>query len=112
VTLSALIWLTLLAAIATFWWHSDFVKNEALRQARAHCDRLGLQLLDYSMVIKAIFPVRDAQGSVRLRRKYRFEFTSTGEARYQGMIVMSGRRRIDIQLEPHILPSERSGESI
>ena len=110
--LSLLIWLTVLAGVAVFWWHSDLVKNEALKLAGAHCQRLGLQLLDQSMVIKGVFPVRDETGGVCLRRKYRFEFSSTGQVRYQGLIVMIGRRPRQIELEPHVLPDSGDTDSI
>ena len=59
------------------------------------------------MVIKGLFPVRDESGSLCLRRRYRFEFTSTGEVRYRGVIVMVGRNKQSIELEPHILPEDR-----
>ncbi len=94
-----------------FWWHSDLVKNEALKYASDHCQQLGLQLLDQSLVIKGVALTRDESGSVCLRRKYRFEFTSTGEVRYQGLIVMSGQKRQRIELEPHLLPHHQASET-
>ncbi|MEZ5491292.1 MAG: DUF3301 domain-containing protein [Gammaproteobacteria bacterium] len=110
-SLSVLVWLTLIAALAAFWWHSDLVKNEALKLANSHCRKLGLQLLDHSMVIKSIVPARDAKGSACFRRRYRFEFTSTGEERYQGEVMMLGRKAEKMYLEPHILPPERQPDS-
>ena len=59
------------------------------------------------MVIKSLSPVRNESGSLCLRRRYRFEFTSTGEARYGGTIVMIGRKRQSLDLEPHIIPDEQ-----
>ena len=105
--LTILFWLCCIAALATFWWHSDAVKNLALKLADSHCQRLDLQLLDQTMVIKGLFPVRGASGSLCLRRRYRFEFSSTGEARYRGVIVMVGRKQQSIELEPHILPEDQ-----
>ena len=105
--LSVIFWLCCFAALAAFWWHSDIVKNQALKLADTHCKQLGLQLLDQTMVIKGLFPVRDESGSLCLRRRYRFEFTSTGEVRYRGMIVMAGRKQQSLELEPHILPEDQ-----
>jgi len=105
--LSVLFWFCCIAALAAFWWHSDGVKTLALKLVDTHCQKLGLQLLDQTMVIKGVFPVRDKSGSLCLRRRYRFEFASTGEARYRGVIVMVGRRQQSIELEPHVLPEER-----
>ncbi|MBT8146714.1 MAG: DUF3301 domain-containing protein [Gammaproteobacteria bacterium] len=105
--LSVLFWLCCIAALAAFWWHSDGVKSLALKQVDTHCQKLGLQLLDQTMVIKGLSPVRGESGSLCLRRRYRFEFTSTGEQRYRGLIVMVGRKQQAIELEPHILPEDQ-----
>jgi hypothetical protein len=103
-TLSLLIWLTLFAGIFSFWWQSDVVKHLALGKANTYCERLGLQLLDHTMVIRSILPARSASGSLCLRRRYRFEFTSTGEERYRGTLTMTGRLIDSIEVEPHLLP--------
>lgn len=103
-TVGAIFWLTLLAGLAAFWWQNDLVKTEALAVANSHCERLGLQFLDQSMVIKSIWPVRDGSGALRLQRRYRFEFSSTGEERYRGEIMLRGKRIESIELEPHVLP--------
>ncbi len=105
--LSVIFWLCCMAAVVAFWWHSDIVKSQALKLADTYLDQLGLQLLDQTMVIKGVFPVQDNGGSLCLRRRYCFEFTSTGEARYRGEIVMVGRKQQSLELEPHILPDEQ-----
>lgn len=104
--LSTLIWLCALAALAAFWWHSDQVKHDALQRVHQHCQHLGLQLLDQTLVIKGLAPARDESGSLCLRRTYRFEFSSTGEERYQGTVTLTGRRLQQITLEPHIMPED------
>lgn len=103
--LGLIAWLTLFTALVVFWWHSDAVKNEALKLVDSYCKRLGLQLLDQSMVINSVWPATDQSGTYRLKRKYRFEFTSTGEQRYRGSIVMIGRNQHSIKLDPHVLPT-------
>ncbi len=102
--LTVLFWLTIIAAFVSFWWQSDAVKNRALRLVANHCKGLSVQLLDQSMVIIGIWPVRIDQGTLRLRRRYRFEFTSTGEERYKGMITMVGKQLMGIELDAHIMP--------
>lgn len=103
-TLSLLVWLGLGVALVSFWWHSDGVKTRALAAAQQRCRDEGVQLLDHTLVISKVKPRRDDQGSWCLQRDYRFEFTSTGEQRYQGSIVMVGRRLHRLELEPHIMP--------
>ncbi len=38
---------------------------------------------------------------MRLRRVFLFEFSSTGNERYNGMCIMLGRRVESIQMEPY-----------
>lgn len=102
--LTVIIWLTLIAALVSFWWHSDAVKNRALQLAGNYCKALDVQLLDQTMVITGISPVRNKQGSICLRRRYRFEFASTGEERYRGEITMAGKQLLHIELDAHIIP--------
>ena len=102
--LTVIFWLAVIAALASFWWKSDLVKNRALTLANEHCQGQGVQLLDQSMVIRGVWPMRDNSGSLSLRRRYSFEFTSTGEQRYRGIVVMAGTRMHRIELEAHIIP--------
>jgi hypothetical protein len=56
------------------------------------------------MVIRGIWPERTAGGILTLRRSYQFEFTSTGEQRYQGLLVLQGMNLKSIELETYKLP--------
>lgn len=58
------------------------------------------------MVLRGVWPIRDEQGSLKIRRRYVFEFSSTGEARYQGTITLLGHVLKSLELEAHILPSD------
>ena len=102
--LAVLFWLGFFAAVASFWWQSDLVKNKALKIASNHCRKLSVQLLDQTMVIKGIWPVRNESGSLQLRRRYNSEFSSTGEQRYHGVLTMSGKILQQVELEPHVIP--------
>lgn len=103
-TLSFLIWATLIAALISFWWQGDKVKSIAMAQVFKLCKEQNLQLLDQTMVLKGVWPVRDDEGSLRLRRRYNFEFTSTGEARSGGTVELLGMRLYKLHLDPHMLP--------
>ena len=94
----------LLGAAAAYWWRSGVFKGRARDLAGAHCERLGLQLLDQSMVITAIRPVRGKDGRLVLRRSYAFEFASLGDRRYHGLLVLVGMRLESIELETYKLP--------
>lgn len=80
------------------------IKTLALQYLDQHFRQQDLQLLDQTIVLKGVWPRRSDSGSLQLRRRYRFEFTSTGEERYKGMIELSGRRLQRIELEPHLMP--------
>ncbi|MCY4356738.1 MAG: DUF3301 domain-containing protein [Gammaproteobacteria bacterium] len=99
--------LTLLAALIALWWQSDQVKRRALQLVRQRCSQLNLQLLDQTMVLRGLWPGRDSQGVLRMRRRYEFEFTSTGQTRHTGLLVLVGAIVQSLELEPHPIPEER-----
>lgn len=105
-SLSLLFWLTLFAGIIVLWWQSDKVKALAMQQVQHHCRQLGLQLLDQTMVLRGIWPARNKDGNLALRRHYQFEFTVTGETRHKGSLKLLGTAVQSLQLEPHPLPDD------
>ena len=105
-SLANLIWLTLFGGAALYLWRSGQFKGRARGLAIAHCKQLNLQLLDHSMVIISLWPVRSAAGHLELRRKFRFEFASVGDHRYQGELVMVGLNLERIDLEAYKIPDE------
>ncbi len=104
ISLSFLFWFTVAIALISFWWQSDKSKSLALAIASKHCKLHDLQLLDQSVVIRGLWPIRDTDHVLRLRRLYQFEFTSTGEQRYKGELVLWGRKLQGLELEPYIIP--------
>ena len=100
----ALLMLVVAGIIAIYWWHSGVFKGRALDLAGNHCKHLGLQLLDQSMVITGLWPVRGADGRLMLRRRYEFEFASLGDRRYRGSLVLIGMQLKSIELEAYKLP--------
>ncbi len=96
------------AAVISFWWQSDQVKAIAMAHIYRHCKSQDLQLLDQITVLKGVWPMRDERGSLVLRRRYVFEFSSTGEARYKGRVEMYGNRLQKIELDPYIIPEEET----
>ena len=105
-SLSIFFWGTVIVAIISFWWQSDKVKILALAFVDQHCKKQQLQLLDQPMVLKGGWPVRDELEILNLRRRYHFEFSSTGEIRYQGIIVLHGHTLKNLELEPHVIPTQ------
>lgn len=109
-SLSFFFWSTALVALLSFWWQSDRVRGFAYSHALKYCREQGLQLLDQSLVLIGVKPVRGESGGLHLRRRYRFEFATTGEIRYRGWIELYGVRLHRLEVEPHILPSSEDDD--
>lgn len=86
-----------------WWWRAHAVKEMVLNIVRKHCKEMDVQLLDDTVVLRGFWFKRDANQSLRIRRSYEFEFTTTGDERYHGNAVVLGMRLEAIQLEPHRL---------
>lgn len=96
------IFLTVLVFCAAWYWlRARELKDHILKYAARHCDDLSLKLLDESVVLKELKPCKSLKGGFCLKRRYSFEFTSTGEDRYQGEIVVIGRHIEAVTLETH-----------
>jgi hypothetical protein len=90
-----------------YWWRSLAAREVALRVARRHCEQLGLQFLDDSVALRGLWLKRDEQGQRCVWRSYVFDFTATGEERYQGRIMMLADRVDGIFLPPHRFDDQR-----
>lgn len=101
IELSDLFWLSTIALALLYWWHSIKIKELALREVRRQCKAMDLQLLDQSVALKGLKLKRNAQGRLGLLRRYDFNFSSTGDDRYQGSIQLQGKKVIHIELAPH-----------
>ncbi|QEW06209.1 DUF3301 domain-containing protein [Nitrincola iocasae] len=105
IDLTALIWMSLIALIALLWWQNLKVRELALKQVKRYCDREALQLLDQSVALRHLSMARNPHnGQLHLKRRYNFEFTSTGDERYQGHIELLGSRLLHIEVDAHRVP--------
>ena len=105
-SLQLLFWLTIGVALVAFWWTSDRVKSLAIARVSQYCRAQDLQLLDQTMVLRGVWPARSVSGGPCLRRRYEFEFTSTGEVRNRGEVVMLGSHLSLLEVEAHLLPDQ------
>jgi len=99
--MTEILFFLLLGGIGVYGWKNTGIKRHALKMARAECAKHELQLLDESMVLRKIWLQRDAQGDLKIRRRYVFEFSSTGDRRYHGAIVLLGWRVIGVEFDAH-----------
>ena len=91
----------LIVAGIYFWIDSLRARERALAAGRGACERYRVQLLDETVQFAKLRLARDAEGRLRLRRTYTFEFSDTGNNRRHGAIVMLGAELQDMQLEPY-----------
>ncbi|TMG98826.1 MAG: DUF3301 domain-containing protein [Betaproteobacteria bacterium] len=78
----------LLACGAWFLWDSLKVRERANAAMRAACREEGLLFLDDTVALQSVWPARDDDGHLTLRRIYEFEYSDTGHNRCKGNITM------------------------
>lgn len=99
--LTELAWLFLFAFAGWYWWKSREVKEVALAAAKRHCQQMDVMLLDEAVYLRGFWFKRDLNGRIRVWRRFMFEFSTTGEHRYLGRVIMLGWRVESVQLDPH-----------
>lgn len=92
--------LILCGALAWLWYDSVNVRDIGIRTAKAACRADGLQLLDETVAIANVGFGRDDEGRLRLRRRYAFDYSDTGDNRRRGSLVMLGDQVLVINTGP------------
>jgi len=103
-----IIGIIILGALAWLWYDSLRAREAAVRAARAACAAEGLMLLDDTVAISNLKPVRDDDGRLTLQRAYGFEYSDTGNNRLQGSVVLRGHRVILLNVGSGIAPAVRT----
>jgi hypothetical protein len=98
-TLTQILPILILGALAWFWWDSGRAREIAVRAAKQACQRCGVQFLDQTVALRSLRVRRDNAGQLRLFRKYTFEFSHSGAERDGGYAVMVGQRLADMHLD-------------
>ena len=95
----ALIYLLILALLGWFWLDSMRSREIATHTCKAVCRRDQYQFLDDTVSLQNLGIARDPGGTLRIRRSYRFEYSSSGDRRYQGLVVMLGTQLQILKME-------------
>ena len=98
---SELIMIVLLVGFLFYWSSAQQIREIALNTAKAYCQKMDVKMLDGYVALNALWLKRDKYGKIRVWRSYLFEFTATGEDRYNGKVIMLGKLIESVQLEPH-----------
>ncbi len=86
---SGLILLLLLAALIWFWQNTLYVRELALRAAQEICLRQQLQLLDATVTLQRVV-LRRSVGRLLLQRTFQFSYSSDGDDRKAGFVIVAG----------------------
>lgn len=80
----------MLLAVAAGWlvWDTLRAREHANAAMRAACERRGFLFLDDTVSLRALRPVRDDEGRIRLQRRYEFQYSDTGHNRLDGSITL------------------------
>ena len=94
--------LTLLALAATgawFWNDSLRARERMLDTCARLCRELRVQFLDESVALTRLSLGRSGRGWPEFTRVYAFEFSGTGQDRWQGRATLAGQRVISVQFD-------------
>lgn len=83
------------------WLDTLRARDLALTVARQQTSRLGLQLLDDTVALSATRVVRTASGWLALARRFRFEFTETGDSRREGLVILGPDAPPHVEIEAY-----------
>jgi hypothetical protein len=86
---ATLLLLLILFAIAGTWLRLSRARDKAIQEARARCQRYGLQLLDETVGLSGL-RIRHMQGRRVIERRYSFEVSIDGNDREAGHLWMIG----------------------
>lgn len=84
-----------------YWLDSIRAKEIATEHSRAACKKVSLEFLDETVSIKKLRLHRNSVGRLVFYREYKFEFSSTGEYRYKGVVTILGKQLVGIEMEPY-----------
>ena len=87
-SMSEILGLLVLLGGGWFVWDSLKAREAANAALRGACKTEGLLFLDDTVALQSVWPVRNGEGHVRLRRVYGFEYSDTGHTRHKGSIIM------------------------
>jgi hypothetical protein len=97
--MSELALLVCLGVAAWFWLESRHVQEITVAHCRRACENAGVQFLDDIAPVWGTKLARDANGVMRLRRVYTFDYSDACGERRSGSIVMLGRTPVAVHFE-------------
>ncbi|MDH5547396.1 MAG: DUF3301 domain-containing protein [Gammaproteobacteria bacterium] len=91
--------ITLLAAMAHFWWKTMQAREQAVKLARDACARENVQLLDATVALKKLSWEKAPNGRRYGLRYFGFEFSCDGTDRREGYIALHGLNKYSLVMD-------------
>lgn len=98
-TLIALFLLAVVIGSAWFWSDSLKARERMLETCARLCRDLRLQFLDETVTLAHIRLGRSDAGWPQFIRRYQFEFSGTGQDRWQGRATLAGQHVVAVQFD-------------
>ena len=102
-----LVVVALIAGVIWIVFDGIHVRELAVAVAKSSCLENNVQLLDGTVVPKKFSIARGDSGSWVFRRTFQFEFSSTGDNRLRGQIVMDGKQHRFLDMENLYMEAKR-----
>lgn len=96
--MSKVIGIIALGLLAYYWSLTQKLKSLAVFAATRRCQEAGVQFLDHTVVFNRHVWFKNSEGKRRLQREYLFDFSSTGEQRYQGKVILQSHHIVAVEL--------------
>lgn len=94
-----ILFILIIAASGCFWWTSAQSRESAVALARRACAQCQVQLLDETVTLSKIRLQRSTTGSMQIARWYRFEFSTSGNNRRDGVVGILGKKLLSMHLD-------------
>lgn len=94
-----IITVAVLAALGWYWLSSLRVREHAVAAGRHACTEAGVQFLDDTVALTQTRLARNSNGQLQFTRRYRFEFSNTGDNRRSGYIRAMGERVESVEMD-------------
>lgn len=99
-----LVLILILLAIAWFWLDSLSKRERAILLGSELASRLGLQLLDETVVCSRIWLGRNRRGHVQFLRTYEFDVSASGDDRLHCHLMLLGNQLGTWHIPPYLQP--------
>ena len=102
-TLLELLGVLVLAAAGWLLWGNLKAREIANAAISAACKAEGLLFLNDTVGLDSIWPVRNEEGHVIIRRIYGFEYSDTGHNRRKGTVTLLGDTVSGVYVGPRLV---------